>query len=189
MWVRILVVHRYGSIESSVGARRVPSGQIGHIGQSSVRSQNIKCGPKWVENRPFGPKQRPNEPNRLCGPIRTTPEAQKRFFVFLFLGKRPPAAPADLGGPPHSYRRRPGPMYLGGLLNRFSMFSVTARVADDCRTTVTGSLHMFTVSSGRSNASTETIHTMSCALQDCGDRPLHVSFTSGGCAGGRPWLP
>ena len=80
VWVRILVIHRYGSIESSVGARRVPSG---HIGQSSVRSQNIKYGPKWVENRPFGPKQRPNEPNRLSGPIRTTPEAknsQKQIF-------------------------------------------------------------------------------------------------------------
>ena len=76
VWVRILVVHRYGSIESSVRARRVPSGHIGHIGQSSVRSQNIKYGPKWVENRPFGPKQRPNEPNRLSGPIRTTPEAK-----------------------------------------------------------------------------------------------------------------
>ena len=48
VWVRILVVHRYGSIESSVRARRVPSGHIGHIGQSSVRSKNIKFDPKWV---------------------------------------------------------------------------------------------------------------------------------------------
>ena len=74
VWVRILVVPQYGSIESSVRARQVPLGHIGHIGQSSVRSRNIKFGPKWVENRPFGPKQRPNESYRLSGPIRTTPE-------------------------------------------------------------------------------------------------------------------
>ena len=53
VWVRILVVHRYGSIESSVRARRVPSGRICHIGQSSVRSKNIRFGPKWDENRPL----------------------------------------------------------------------------------------------------------------------------------------
>ena len=92
VWVRILVVHRYGSIESSVRARRVPSGHIGHIGQSSVRSKNIKFGPKWVENRPFGPKQRPNEPNRLSGPIRTTPEA-KNGQKINFLRKTAPRGP------------------------------------------------------------------------------------------------
>ena len=48
VWVRISGLHRYGSIECSVRARRVPSGHIGHIGQSSVRSKNIKFGPKWV---------------------------------------------------------------------------------------------------------------------------------------------
>ena len=57
VWVCILVVHQYGSVQSSVRARRVPSGHIGHIGQSSVRSENIKFGPKWAENRRFGPKQ------------------------------------------------------------------------------------------------------------------------------------
>ena len=56
--------------------RRVLPGHIGHIGQSSVRSKNIKFGPKWVENQPFGRKQRPNESYGLSGPIRTTPEAK-----------------------------------------------------------------------------------------------------------------
>ena len=56
--------------------RKGPSGHIGNIGQSSVRSKNIKFGTKWVENRPFGLKQRPNKSYRLSGPIRTTPKAQ-----------------------------------------------------------------------------------------------------------------
>ena len=43
-----------------------------------VGAENIKFGPKWVQNRPFGLKQRPNESNGLSGPIRTTPEARKR---------------------------------------------------------------------------------------------------------------
>ena len=60
-----------------------------------VGAKNIKFGPKWVENRPFGPKQRPNEPNRLSGPIRTTPEA-KNGKKYTFQGKR---HPADPGGP------------------------------------------------------------------------------------------
>ena len=98
VWVRILVVHRYGSIESSVRARRVPSGHIGHIGHRSVRSKNIKFGPKRVENRRFGPKQRPNEPNRLSGPIRTTPEAKndhKSDFLRKTAPGGRPAAPSD----------------------------------------------------------------------------------------------
>ena len=41
-----------------------------------VPPQNIKFGPKWVENRPFGPKQRANESYGMSGPIRTTPEAK-----------------------------------------------------------------------------------------------------------------
>ena len=48
VWVCISVVYRYGSIESSIRARRVPLGHIGHIGQISVRSKNIKFVPKWV---------------------------------------------------------------------------------------------------------------------------------------------
>ena len=97
--VRTLVVHRYGSIESSVRARQVPSGHIGHIGQSSVRSKNIKFGPKWVENRPFGLKQRPNESYRLSGPIRTTPEA-KNGQKFDFLWKTAPGGPGGPRRPP-----------------------------------------------------------------------------------------
>ena len=99
--VRILVVHPYGSIESSVRARRVPSGHIGHIGQSSVRSKNIKFGPKWVENRRFGPKQRPNESYGLSGPIRTTPEAkngQKSDFSRKMAPGGWPAAPRSAMG-------------------------------------------------------------------------------------------
>ena len=42
----------------------------------SVRAQIIENGPNRVQNRPFGPKQRPNESYGLCGPIRTTPEAK-----------------------------------------------------------------------------------------------------------------
>ena len=42
----------------------------------TVRAQIIEIGPKWVENQPFGPKQRPNESYGLSGPIRTTPEAK-----------------------------------------------------------------------------------------------------------------
>ena len=42
----------------------------------SVRAQIIENGPNRVQNRPFGPKQRPNESYGLSGPIRTTPEAK-----------------------------------------------------------------------------------------------------------------
>ena len=98
VWLRILVEHRYGSIESPVKARRGPLGDIGQIGQSSVRSKNIKFGPKWVENRPFGPKQKPNEPNWLSGSIRTTHEAkngqESDFLQETAPGGRP-AAPLD----------------------------------------------------------------------------------------------
>ena len=83
---------------------------IGHIGQSSVRSQNIKYGPKWFENRPFGPKQRPNEPNRLSGPIRTTPEAKNGPQKFLLKENGPRRPGRTSAAPPHSYWRRPGPM-------------------------------------------------------------------------------
>ena len=41
-----------------------------------VGAENIKFGPKWVQNRRFGPKKRPNESYSLSGPIRTTPEAK-----------------------------------------------------------------------------------------------------------------
>ena len=43
-----------------------------------VGAENIKFGPKRIENRPFGPKQRPNESYGLSGPIRTTPEAKNK---------------------------------------------------------------------------------------------------------------
>ena len=64
----------------------------------SVRAQIIENGPKWIENRPFGPKQKPNESYGLFGPIRTTPEAKNglktKFLRKTALGGRP-AAPAD----------------------------------------------------------------------------------------------
>ena len=72
-----------------------------------VGAQNIKFGPKWVENLPFGPKQTPNEPNRLSGPIRTTHEA-KNGPKKCFSRKTTRWTPADLGGPSRLYRRRPG---------------------------------------------------------------------------------
>ena len=99
VWVRILVVHPHGSIESSVRAHQVPSEHIGHIGQSSVRSKNIEFGPKWVENRRFGPKQRPNESYRLSGPIWTTPEA-KNDQKIDFLRKTCPGGPRRTSAAP-----------------------------------------------------------------------------------------
>ena len=69
----------------------------------SVRAQIIENGPKWVENRPFGPKQRPNESYGLSGPIRTTPEA-KNGQKKILLRKTDPGGP---GGP-----RRPPSLLL-----------------------------------------------------------------------------
>ena len=62
--------------------------------QSSGRVQNIKFVPKWVENRRFGPKQRPNESYGLSGPIRTTPEAKNGQKAHFCQGKRPRRTPA-----------------------------------------------------------------------------------------------
>ena len=67
------------------------------VSTMSVRAQIIENGPKWVENRPFGPKQRPNESYGLSGPIRTTPAA-KNGQKTDFLKKMFPGgwtAPAD----------------------------------------------------------------------------------------------
>ena len=64
----------------------------------SVRAQIIKNGPKWVENRPFGPKRKPNESYGLSGPIRTTPEAKNSKKIDFSRKTAPggwPAAPAD----------------------------------------------------------------------------------------------
>ena len=64
-----------------------------------VRAQIIENGPEWVENRPFGPKQRPNESYGPSGPIRTTPEA-KNDSKTNFLGKAVPSGwPAALADP------------------------------------------------------------------------------------------
>ena len=57
-----------------------------------VGVKNIKFGPKWVENRRFGLKQRPNESYDLSGPIRTTPEAQNGQKI-NFLRKTAPGGP------------------------------------------------------------------------------------------------
>ena len=64
----------------------------------SVRAQIIENGLKWVQNRRFGPKQRPNESYGLSGPIRTTPEAkngQKTDFLEKTVPGGWPAAVAD----------------------------------------------------------------------------------------------
>ena len=65
----------------------------------SVRVQIIENDSKWVENRPFGPKQRPNESYSLSGPIRTTPEAKNGNKNKLFKENGPRRTPADLGAP------------------------------------------------------------------------------------------
>ena len=56
------------------------------------RPQNIKFGPKWVENQAFGLKLGPNESYELSGPIRTTPEAQNTPKQFKIVKKRPNVA-------------------------------------------------------------------------------------------------
>ena len=64
----------------------------------SVRAQIMENDSKWVENGPFGPKQRPNESYGLSGPIRTTPEAkngQKSDFLRKAAPGGRPAAPLD----------------------------------------------------------------------------------------------
>ena len=62
-----------------------------------VRPKNIKFGLKWVENRPFGPKQRPDESYSLSGPIQTTPEAKNeqktKFSNAPASGRRHPRTP------------------------------------------------------------------------------------------------
>ena len=66
--------------------------------KAPVGAKNIKFGPKWVENRRFDPKQRPNESYGLSGPIQTTPEAQngqKIQFSRKTAPGGPPAAPSD----------------------------------------------------------------------------------------------
>ena len=63
-----------------------------------VGAENIKFGAKWVENQPFGPKQRPNESYGLSGPIRTTPEAKNALKTDFLRKTAPggrPAAPSD----------------------------------------------------------------------------------------------
>ena len=56
---------------------------------ASCAGQN---GPKWIENRLFGPKQRPNESYGLSGPIQTTPEAKNAPTCF-FLRTTAPGRP------------------------------------------------------------------------------------------------
>ena len=92
--IRVHRVIRQGS-SGPIGSRRDISATSAKV---PVRSKNIKFGPKWVENQPFGSKQRPNEPNRLSGPIRTTPEAkngQKSDFLRKTAPGGRPGAPSD----------------------------------------------------------------------------------------------
>ena len=66
-----------------------------------VGAENIKFGSKWVENRRFGPKQRPNESYGLSGPIRTTPEA-KNSQKIDFSRKTAPGGPRRTSAAPVS---------------------------------------------------------------------------------------
>ena len=76
-----------------------------------VRSQIIENGPNRVQNRPFGPKQRPNESYGLCGPIRTTPEA-KNGLKTQFLRKTAPGGRPAAPTPFHRSSPVWGPMQL-----------------------------------------------------------------------------
>ena len=62
------------------------------------RSQIIENDPNRMQNRPFGPKQRPNESCGMCGPIQTTPKS-KNGLKTVSLKKTDPggqlAAPTD----------------------------------------------------------------------------------------------
>ena len=89
--IRVHRVIRQGS-SGPIGSRRDISATSAKV---PVRSKNIKFDPKWVENQPFGSKQRPNEPNRLSGPIRTTSEA-KNDQKSDFLRKTAPREAAPL---------------------------------------------------------------------------------------------
>ena len=66
-----------------------------------VGAKNIKFGPKWVENRWFGSKQKLNESYGLSGPIRTTPEAQNGKNID-FLKKTAPGGPRRTSAAPVS---------------------------------------------------------------------------------------
>ena len=105
--VRIVVVHPYGSIESSVRAHQVPSGHIGHIGQRPVRSKKSNMIQNGSRIDGLARNKDQMNPEACLDPSRPLlrPKTVKNP---TFQGKRPPA---DLGGPPHSYRRRPGPTY------------------------------------------------------------------------------
>ena len=94
--IRVHRVIRQGS-SGPIGSRRDISATSAKV---PVRSKNIKFGPKWVENQPFGSKQRPNEPNRLSGPIQTTPEAKNNQKIDFFMENGSPRPPADLGVTP-----------------------------------------------------------------------------------------
>ena len=94
------------SIESSIRAHQVPSGHIGHICQSSGRLQKTS---NLVRNgsRINRLARNKDQMNRTGCPDPSGPLLRpKTAKIPTFSGKRPPA---HLGGPPHSYRRRPGP--------------------------------------------------------------------------------
>ena len=66
-----------------------------------VAAENIKFGPKWVGNRRFGPKQRPNESYVLSGPIQTTPEVKNKQKID-FSRKTGPGGPRRTSAAPVS---------------------------------------------------------------------------------------
>ena len=73
------------------------TGQMSAV-EMSVLSQIIENGANRVQNRQFGPKQRPNESYGLCGPIWTTPEAKNSLKAEFLRKTAPggrPAAPSD----------------------------------------------------------------------------------------------
>ena len=99
----------YLYIESSVLSQQNKAQVQSWLTKVPVGAENIKFGPKWIENRRFGLKQRLNESQGLSGPIRTTPEAKNRQKID-FSRKTAPGGPRR---PPFHTGRRPpvwGPM-------------------------------------------------------------------------------
>ena len=90
IWVRISIVHQYGTVERSVKARRVPSGHIGfrqvsigtliwpdrtRRGSTGRSTVQYRCrihvwthmGPYGVPTGPSGPRRDPTDPQRSAG--------------------------------------------------------------------------------------------------------------------------
>ena len=97
--------------------RQGSSGPVGSRRDISAKSAKVRSGPKTSNLLRNGSRidrlaRNKDQMNRIACPDPSGPLLRPKMAKkIIFKGKRPPAAPADLGGPPHSYRRRPGPTY------------------------------------------------------------------------------